>query len=413
MENGKFIGAIDLSVRLSSMNPLSYIDINEAATKFERVILLSCLHTFRNSESRHLLTERGVVRQGSGERRFEIERFDDFLRFIKWARHELLDQKLPFKLCARGNATGGKILSERWSHVIDEFHSGETSTNRKEQLRRILLENLGTSDSSEIQTLFSLYRADSSYDASALLEAEIESFKGFGFHAPIAFIDQLDNEASKHFFENCFPIKTGKGLEIRRFIDLKYDIDDSDLVTILESGPNILSTGVKNLIDNVFELLRRSMKADEANGIYYISIINGFVLSSNFSELVYISKEKRFETTTSDGLEAQNPVEQDLKEGWQWYPVIFGALIIDTTLINTIKKAAGCEIVLATLINKVLSLKFYGGVISTIDEFAVTILIKTIERKYGENIIRRIINLPEFVISSVTRKFVLKAASDI
>jgi hypothetical protein len=425
MKQVKYIGAVDLSARLSSMNPLGYVSLRDASLKFQREILSSCLYVISNSKNREVLLKNGIVKHGSIEKRFEFEDFSDFCSFVQRLRWSLLMKSLPFKICAQVATHGGQSLEDRWSKILAENVELDKATKDR------VAQEFGTTDRTEILELFKLYRAEAVDSVSAALNSDLENFKGLGFYAGEDFRQNISSSERDMFFDNHFPKRTGRSYTPHKYVDILYDFPDDDLITRQSGSEDILPGGSISLVNEIFELLRRSAKAQEENGVFYISILNAFVISSNFDKISYIEREISQKPTkvnllaiAKDIPPPPDPQEDspDLSAGWQWYPPIFKAIALDPSKISILKRTAGFEIVVASMLNKICDkvIKNRPDVSENDGDFSISgtdpvlkAVVLKIQASYGEKMIRSVLNLPDTVIGAVEKRMTLGAATDL
>lgn len=469
MTSNKFIGAIDLSVRLSSMNPLGHLDLSASTVTFERSILQALEVVWQRARNQVLLDE-GVIKGGDIPKGFELEEAEDLIEFVSSLRWKLLEARLPFKICTRVGVGVGITLADRWTAVVHALRTGGT---QRETLKAEISEakrRLGTLDPDVLERYFKLHRPLASTDNTADLQRDLESFKGLGFHADVDFHKFVPDAMKSRFFVNYFPNKTGKSFLPCAFIDLYWPFSPFDLISRYvgssqTGAEDSLDVGSKSIISNVFDMLRRSIKASESNGIFYVSLLNAFIMSSNFSRVMYInrssSKLKDRQTAQSadkdvfvladlmagDPINLVDPTDPELQyaNGWQNYPPIFRAVLLDSDCIKLLKKSPGSEIVLASLLNCVWDRQVETDLIeiavdSSIsqalndasgseesekvdgsleyqeeDDKPVDVLferlVREIQARYGEVMIRKIFGLSDQIIGIEAKKSALRAST--
>ncbi|MEH0198459.1 hypothetical protein V7S57_13980 [Caulobacter sp. CCNWLY153] len=391
-----YIGIVDLTVRLSSMNPWGQIDIRDANLQFQRCVIQACVDTHSSAGDRQeKLEAEGIIRGGSSAKFFQLENEDDLYNFIVVLRHLLLEEKIPFKICVRKGHLEGKTLSQKWGDDFIKLSSKDSKES--ERCREVLQENLGYDDEETIETIFKLDKSPNLTGEGLDLSMDFENFKGFGISVNlndtsdplIAPSEAADDEARpegtlrrrSRLFRNHFPVqRSAKQLTTVEYWDCPFDLDDDDLVTrfrpqnridsdqerdaspadqavehddeadegldtetkperAIETAPSASTVTISTILD----MLSKSQTADPDNSVYYTSLLSTLVRSSNYKELHYRAK-------------AQNGSSSKLlAAGWQKYPPIFGTLLISAKPSGLLKRTIGIELTLAALIDEIYS----------------------------------------------------------
>lgn len=366
----EFIGVVDLTVRLSSMNPFGHIDVQEANRRFESAIIYSCQTLYNEAGKDTPLAKRyeakGIIPYGASDKYFHFDDREHIVHFARTLRSRLISQGLPFKICiSKGDLARGNLL-EKLGALKVGVKSGDAALRQAATAE--LQEIFNTTDLAEIARLLELYRAPSASESSVMLSTRLEAFKGFGI-----WIDQSVLESGiEDAFKNYFPTRGPNGRYTEEeFLDCLFPRLDADVVIRFapdtEDAPDldsswpkrkgkrsaparpddadlfILPTGRAPLIDNVLDLLRRSSKAGEDNSIYYVSLLTTIVRSSNFCEIARLAASEPWK---------ENPAKL-LAPGWQHYPPIFNTLVLDQHHRGVIRKIPGIQLTLAALIDEI------------------------------------------------------------
>lgn len=392
-----YIGIVDLTVRLSSMNPLGHIDVKDASVRFERSLIDACLATHQIAQNPAEMSADGIVQGGASAKFFQFRSEVDLHRFIVDLRYRLLERKLPFKICVRRGELGGTTILERWRSVAEDLEEGSDSDARSRAMRR-LSEGLGVETLDAFKRIVSLYRAPNLAEQGLDLSMDLEAFKGFGISIklddaddPMVKTNSPDGDQATRegdpiggpgLFRNHFPVRrSAKHLETVEYFDIPFAFEVDDVVTRharsnlqdaeqLPSGAESTSedqdddeedeaaeegiapkgevdedvpAGSHILIQSVVEMLRRSQTADPDNAIYYASILTTFVRSSHFDRMTYRARQEK------------NGHAHSLAAGWQKYPPIFGTLLLSSKTIVVLRRMTGIELTLAALIDKIYS----------------------------------------------------------
>ena len=403
MPEPRFIGAIDLSVRLSSMNPLRYHKLDAAYLTLQKEVLSSCLYTYKNSVHRDLIDRIGIIYSSGSDKRFWFSDIGDLITFVRMLRWKLIEQRLPFKICVRIEEGGIVSLMDQWGPKLSTLSTDDDT-------RSLAVQQLGTDSVDDIKKLFVLYTANASDEGNSRLNGDLESFKGLGFYVAEGSIS-LDEIALQKFFLNHFPQKSTAGYVPIPYKDLVWDFSRQDLVSHLNIGRQSIENS-ENVISGILDLMRRSMKTDTQNGAFYVSALNGVAMSSNFSRLGRLTADRALDFEQSDDdSDAANLDDLYLLAGWQGYPPIFEAAILDKARISMLKRAPGIEILIGTILSKV----FEGQEVEQHSDLSrdeiFQLLVRQIQKSYGEAIVRKVISLPDTVITEVHRRVILDAAS--
>jgi len=449
MSNRRYIGTIDLTARLSSMNPYMYDDPKDANLRFEKILIEVCRATYLRSSNQGNLRRDGVIKGGDVPAGFEFEHLEDFIFFIGQARWALLDAHLPFKLCASLGTSVGRTMEEMWSARV-----AEGSPPFSESIKAEAKARFGTDDPKQIALIMSLYRPAAATDDSALLKTSLEEFKGFGLHINKDLIKE--NPEIKNIFLNYCPIKSQRGYDISEYYDMYLPISPQDTIQRYDNGENRLTSGCGALISQVLDMMRRSMKADDQNGAYYISLLNCFAHSSSYDKLAVIEETRASPprggpndraprasdlpvfrlaylrsggpiplAAPSDGPAPSGAVEPPpaLKSGWQGYPPIFETVLLSPQSVSLLKRAPGAEILLGSMMMRIHERAPSDAVLEGVprgelatdpekeSENTDPILertIRTTEAIYGERIMRKILRLPPHIVSQAIKKEILK-----
>jgi len=316
-----------------------------------------------------------------------------------------------------------------------------------EEARRILYNALGRDEKEGIEAVFKLYRAPRIDDNAVTLGSELEAFKGFGLYADKRLADDISGPET---FINHSPKKSlsvSRHSDNLEYLDFKFPTDDSDVVVrfkrkrteVLEiSEPpdgalddieeesriesaehleeeyeetaEVPSTGSIVIIEQIMELLTRSFKADEMNGIYYISIITTIVRSSHFGDMEYFARSKKM---------AQ--ADRILAAGWQKVPPIF-QMILARRPRMMLKRISGFDLVLGALIDEIIS-GLTGQRSSARTEGngerkpqwkreTLARAVYDLETAYGENMLRKLLRCPPNVLRDDRKREILNILSE-
>lgn len=426
MTDASFIGAIDLTVHLSSMNPLGHIDAREASKSFERILMQAAWYTARESKEADDLLQNGLIVEGPGAKYFRMRALDDLVRFCLKAREMLIQARLPFKLCVRTGELTNAPLEQLWQPTIEAAAAGDRGARGR------LIQEFNTDKPEEIATIFKLYRAPGFKNDAVELAMDMEDFKGLG----ISFDGTLWRKVSTddRFFRNYYPSRSTRApLDMREFIDCKFDLTDDDFImrhvvgsrdgvpaaldgdeqetAVVEQRP---AGGGAALIDGGLDLMRRSFNANAEHGAYYLSFLMTVVRSSPFGSLRYLENRTLDETG-----------EVTLAAGWQGEPVIFDALL-GTLHRQMLKAIPGIEYVLGALLDEVFSAAVDALTSASLQQaahvpaakvtsaaasptFRQTVL--RVQSAYGKPIMRRMFKLPNHVVGEQAKRAILAVAS--
>lgn len=470
-----YIGIVDLTVRLSSMNPLGYIDVKDASVRFERRLIDACLTTHDKARNQSGMLAEGIVQGGAAAKFFQFRSEVDLHRFIVDLRYRLLQAKLPFKICVRRGELGGKTVEERWRSVAEKLKDNSDG-DAKLQAQRSLLEGLGVETPKAFADIVSLYRAPNLADEGLDLSIDLEAFKGFGISIklddpedPLLTADLAENQAAgepdleggTRFFRNHFPVRrSAKHLETVEYFDCCFDFMVDDVVTRLaqnntqdtppsQSGGGSeldddtddyedegkrrrgdvkedIPAGSNIVIQSVVDMLRRSQTADPDSAIYYASLLTTFVRSSHFGSLTYRARREPSRETHS------------LAAGWQKYPPIFGTLLLSLKSVMVLRRMTGIELTLAALVDKIYSVISQERESAALDRQSSRVnahpdlrvllargedavrqsnvmkrTLRTINVQYGSSTWRRVLTCPPAVLSEQRKKVVLEIVSQL
>ncbi|GGB55828.1 hypothetical protein [Blastomonas aquatica] len=358
-----FIGVVDLTVRLSSMNPLGHIEDQSANRCLESAMIQACqtVHAVVAREDPELAArylDRGMVPYGASDKYFHFERYQDIMLYARTLRSDLIARKLPFKLCvSTGDLAKGSLIDE-----LRTLRASLSSDASKipEEVGKQITDVFNTHDLAEIDLLLKLYRASSTSRSSVMLSTRLETFKGFGIWIDASLVGHADG-----VFRNYFPTRgPGQRLIVQGFLDCPFKRDHNDVVIRLttSSAPasgaatgngrnkagsefdepaTVLSGGQTAMIDDILDLLRRSSKAGDDNAIYYISLLTTIVRSSQFGKIEWLAAQRALSK------------KKKLAAGWQYYPPIFHTLALDRQHRAMIRKIPGIELTLAAMIDEV------------------------------------------------------------
>ncbi|MGN6210506.1 hypothetical protein [Asticcacaulis sp.] len=452
-----FIGVIDLSVRLSSMNPIKMLDVDYQEEHLEGLIIRRIRSLIEKAGQPAI--NRIVIRPGMTPKQFEFEGYDQFEEFVSNLQWDLLSQSedgtsIPFKMCVGTSRSAAQTLAEAWAKEVDDLENGHLAGPQLAELKSRLRNKFATDKPKTIKKIIALYQAEGVDSDRLQLSVEMESFKGMGFHAVPAFLHAVPEAKRANYFVNYFPIKRGPNkYSVEEFLSLKLDIVPDDLIktSILEryhTDPagvkhteskrrvSSLDTGSKPVLTGLFKLLRRSISADEANGIYYVSMFNCFIVSSNYKELTYNKERVKIQKSSTNG--------EFWDVGWYGFPPIFDSLILDTHTKAIVKRIPAKEMLLASLLGAVyrdmplaqkvfmyrrLRLRIDEGLQREIDaavgaggqdpigeanglnDIPLTHLVTQMATSYGKATMRAILNIRLPGVTDVLQKFVLNAVS--
>ncbi|MGE4305261.1 MAG: hypothetical protein AB7E24_14670 [Novosphingobium sp.] len=439
MATEPIIGAVDLTVHLSSMNPLNHIDSRDANRAFERSLIQAAWYTARHSPQVEDMRANGLVVEGPGAKYFRMISPDDLVRFCIKTRELLVEGGLPFKMCARAGELTSSPLRAKWEQVIANAEDGDSDA--KKQLR----DEFNTDKRDEIEDIFSIYRAPGFKNDAVELAMDIESFKGLGVFFHESLLHSLSERDS--FFKNMFPIRHArKDPEIRKFIDCKFDFTKDDVISRIlvptgrandgrgghratpagdedntrpEEKKLIVSEqrpggGAGKVIEGGLDLMRRSHDANPDNTAYYVSFLVNLIRSSPFGSMRYLTED----TPDPSG-------EHTLAAGWQGDPVIFSTLLEPTNR-QMFKETIGIEYVLASLLDEIFAtltgeksacaLSHQAPISADLVNQATEspIFHESVHRvraAFGKLVMRKIYKLPDWVIRKEACRAILNATS--
>jgi hypothetical protein len=282
MNMPEFIGVIELTVRLSSMNPLDYIDHQEASKALEAALIQTnqlFIDSIIDSEPDLVqrYRERGIVSYGAAEKYFRFERYQDIIFYARQLRLALIGQKLPFKLCISAGDLNKGSLADKLRIVRDALPSnaveipsdlaenisedrlwtiavetGLITAERKgglnitEEIEDILkatkskfaaicreIEGIfKTNKLKDIYYLLDFYKTADTGESSVVLSTSLENFKGFGI-----WIDPnlAEDVSTPHgLFKNYFPTRgRERRLVFNGFLDCPFPCRPADVLTRL------------------------------------------------------------------------------------------------------------------------------------------------------------------------------------
>ena len=148
MADRGYIGIVDLTVRLSSMNPLAHIGIAQANLQFERIVIKACRLFYDKSprSTREKLLREGIILEGTSHKYFKFPNADSALEFSSLLRNLLVGARLPFKICLRPGELGGMTLAQAWGDRI--------SSTTSELEKREVTAHFETSNIEKIEEIF-------------------------------------------------------------------------------------------------------------------------------------------------------------------------------------------------------------------------------------------------------------------
>lgn len=395
-----YIGIVDLTVRLSSMNPLVHIDIAKANVDFERVVIKTCRIFYHKASSvlKSQLLEDGIILEGTSHKYFRFQDANAALEFSSLLRNFLVEARLPFKICLRAGELGGRTLSETW------LEKSQILSN--DEFKREAEIHFETTDPVKIKEIFALYRAPVLHDDTILLVSDLEQFKGFGLSIDPSV--EIDGLASSTLFTS-YQIASGTARKpiLKRFLDCRMEYDANDVVRryVAKSalGTDELFEDVpavsKPLIDGTFELMRRSFKANENSGSYYVSMLTMIARSAHYGAIDYLSEPRH---DPDSGF--------ILASGLQGAPPILLA-ILDSRHRSMLRRTAGIELVIAALLDEFS--RFVGALpANELSKHAgFSHVVHRFEGAFGDTVMRRVLSSPRDILSEVASHAVLTVIS--
>lgn len=428
-----FIGIIDLTVRHSSMNPLGYINIHEASVRFEQLILYACADVLGRYELDNprveKMVKRGIVTQSGAAKLFQFEYADDAMAFVTYLRSLLIEKRLPFKICLTSGTLGGPSLSDIWSSEVTMVSNAQ-SDNAHPEVRKKLLNQFGNSNPKLIECQFKAYKVPGFHEDEISLALDLDAFKGFGIWIDRKLSTGPNALNDERLFRNFHPGNTNfskSRLPSAEFFDVRFAVDEDDLVTRRSSKPTFLPTGQQVRIAGVIDLLRRSLKAGDENAVYYVSLLTTIVRSSYFEKMQYLVK--------AGEIEAGMPA---LSQGWQEHPPIFHTLLVDLGAKQLFRRVPGLELVLGAVIDEIHAALTEEPPSCGIEAYSrnanadtatkqaladrlnsalnpegiFALAVKEIEKTYGEQIMRRIWAAPDGVLNAERKRAALKVITE-
>jgi len=441
MPSTHYIGVVDLTVRLTSMNPLGHIDARQANKSFERHVITACRVAYDNSADPQSLVKNSIVIEGLTAKYFHFVEQKDLLTFIRKLRSLLIEDRLPFKICVGlGSLESSRLRDRLETSLADAIDTDD------EVAKDRLLNELGVDDEETVRALFELYRAPSVKDDAVLLSAQLETFKGFGICLDKGLAGKIDDG---QIFFNQLPVRTrasGRVWQPVEYLDFRFPTDSHDVVMVLAREPDpddpthssagpgedhqeadddsdakfavddeeivdMPATGSSVLVAEVFNLLTRSFKASEENGTYYTSLLTTIVRSSHYADMIFLPRARKLE-----------PGGRRLASGWQKVPPVYVTLLARRQR-PMLKKIGGFELVLGALIDEI-----YSGLTGLTSSASVGSegsdaaragwaanvfkrAVKDIEAAYGEAMLRKILASPAHVLREERKREVLTILS--
>lgn len=447
MTDSGFIGVVDLTVTLSSMNPLGHINIKQANSVFETIVISACKHVYdisprgKSIGSRSPLLKQGIVREGPAAKFFHFDNIDDLLEFSIKLRSLLLDKGLPFKLCLRTGTLGSGSLRERWQPIVDKAFPKSSARHddaeRTEASKKLLAE-FNAESKAEIEDIFKLYLAPGFHGDAVNLSMDFESFKGFGIYIDSSTFS--GKQIDERFFSNFFPIKAGgRSFRAVEYVDILFPKDPDEKITRFtrrtnESPPpsdsdepdgdldtkddifdDVPDTANKLRAENTLELMTRSFKANEDSGSYYVTMLTNIVRSSYFDDMQILR--------SAEPIPSGNKIRA---KGWQNDPPIFSMLMSPKNRLM-LRRVGGIELVLGALIDEIADVRI-GPALNTYNaldasdprrkaEFSLAddeVFNKAITRVgsgYGESLLRKILICPIAILNEERKRAVLAVIS--
>lgn len=412
-----FIGTIELSVHLSSMNPLGYIDERSAHTELERALLKACLEAFKNSETKSDLETHGIVTIGAVQKYFRFSEFKDVLLFSDHLRSILLEKRLPFKICiGRGEISSGGI-SDEWNAVLTEYEE-----TKSEEIARKLTHHFSTSDPSLIRQLFKLYKSPSYHDDIIQLGLDLQNFKGLGTYFSFDLQKELSKQAADRTFLNFFPVqRKSREYEKIGFLDVKFPFSEYDVIYRYKDSDTSVETTAgfgsesEVLIDGLLDQFNHSYSARKDSTVFFVSALINVVRSSNFRKLRFFEKP---EHNTENGI--------TLQQGWQYYPPIFHVLFAPNNK-PKLKAMPGIDMVVASLVDQIFADSTNSVPSSSIAsekseiniefldeglENAVRTLLSRLIVQFGEVYLRNLFVQPNEILCEQRKKKILRMVSN-
>lgn len=413
MSDEAYIGVAELSVQLSSMNPLRYINERDAYLQLERSMIQACLKFY--SDERHSdLLEGPIAPDGVVQKYFKMKTLNGAMKFGSIVRDALLASGLPFKICIGKGKINGGGLYEQWKEILDT----EQSKLGAEEIGK-LLEHFSTDDLKKVEWICEVYKSPSFSDDIVDLGLDAQNFKGLGMHFTESLGPELI-ESEPDAFYNAFPV-FGKGIliEASKFIDTRLPFSEADVVYRYreQPGAEVQTSGLgsesQRQIESILNLLNHSYSARRDSTGYYASALINLIRSSHFAELEHVEKREQ-----EDGV--------IYEPGWQFVPPIMD-MLLSASFKAKFKSMPGCGMVLACLFDEVISSKSNEPPSCALDFSSLTqgsspsdyVDIETLSQlarkakvHFGERVLQSVFDQPSFLISEPRKKSILKIISN-
>jgi hypothetical protein len=418
----RFIGYIDLTVRLSSMNPHKILDVGKANDTFIKKLFDATLHTMVASRHPERLTKYGILKVQLNAPFFEFEFFDDLVNFLSRLRFSLMNEGLPFKAVIRRGELGGNTLREKWESTVEKVEKGTAERGVLEEAKMALASIFEARSNTQIRELFSLCRGDQLDISSVVLHADFEGFKGTGLYFNPNDEDFLEKQKSNQLISNYFPLLKGKVVEYSFYLDLPLKgveellITRCAIVTTSTKKEKFLSSPRRcsdraqefaSVFKEVQNLFHRSVLSRPQDGAFFISFFTLLIQSSDFSQMTYISKEAE-----AEALENTDVEKEVLVSGWQNYPIMFESVFLDTSFEKELFEVPGRCLIFGLLFARILHARRTGmeGMPSDKDlrnDIVIRQLVKIFKSMRRRKLLRDVLALPNDIVSEDCKRILV------
>ena len=352
MAKTSYIGLVDLTTRLSSMNPNGIYSNDESWKLFKLSLRRAGLSTLSKSSCKELIKHQ-MFPVTDPFPSFQFFEQSDLFNFVSTLRRELLSKALPFKIIVTTGNFKKKNDFNNFSAALENVNTideldGEYAEYANKEFDALSIK--------EIKELISAVGNIGTDTTSHKLVEVAEEFKGNGtyFCNPIIF----DNIYKNLMVINYYPKRAGKQVDYIEYIDYKLDNFNFSCEYFNNNidGENYGISSYKDedtkiIVDHAVNMMFKSSQINKDDGMYYISFINLIILSSNFSEFFYKTEDK-----TENKIEYMTLNENNTyRPGWQKIPYIFNYFYNNRMFEKRLNEIPGSHICYALFLKELIN----------------------------------------------------------